>query len=777
MAALVNEENLSKILNDKSFNDEIIAFLNAIIDEELEKAPEETDCDLIDECADMILEIEQSKDSGLAVIVPLISSKEIMAKCSTNSFKRLSRTMQAVIVACIILLSGLTANAAVYKISGINIVGEVASAVSEQLEKLGVISSKKDDTDEELTRATRKEITTSAHSTASDARSQAHTGKSNDTERIRGKLAGSTTETSTEKITKETTTEETAQETATEEKTTANVTTTQPPIATYRLYFDPNGGECDIESKEVYFGKEIGELPVATRTGYEFRGWYNKKLSHNPILTSIATQVKPTTGYMLTEDATVKAKWAEIVTIRIDPNGGECDVTEIQCAVDRTPNLPTPTREGWVFDGWYYNGKPLEEVTEITDYHNIVFVAHWVPDIRIWKMIFNPNGGTCDEETKTVILYEPYGTLPTPKRNGYLFLGWYTGDNINSTKITETSVHNDRSDITVNAIWTRATYTMYFDAAGGECEMKSKNLYEGQPLGELPVPTRPGYKFDGWYYNNQNVNADTTLKANGNITLKARWTAASFTVKYDAGEGMFSTGSNTMSKSYTYMKKYGTLPVAYRALYTFDGWYTEPEGGTRIESTDTVLITENTTFYAHWTAMEGDIATITFHSNSTSDKIVIMSYSKGDKLGSVKPASSNSYCTFLGWYTDPLFGIKVSEDTPINSDMVLYAHWNPKFSKATLELEKTVYEVGEEIDPATVRFKLFVVDGTFVSETLDNMIEEDAYCRFNYDTSTPGEHTVTLQVAYQNVAIFGNIHIEATETITVVEPEEKADEP
>ena len=41
--------------------------------------------------------------------------------------------------------------------------------------------------------------------------------------------------------------------------------------------------------------------------------------------------------------------------------------------------------------------------------------------------------------------------------------------------------------------------------------------------------------------------------------------------------------------------------------YTFDGWYTEPVGGTKI-STSTVF-TGDTTVYAHWTVKNASSAT------------------------------------------------------------------------------------------------------------------------------------------------------------------------
>lgn len=53
------------------------------------------------------------------------------------------------------------------------------------------------------------------------------------------------------------------------------------------------------------------------------------------------------------------------------------------------------------------------------------------------------------------------------------------------------------------------------------------------------------------------------------------------------------------SQSYTYGNSIGDLPVAYKEGYSFKGWYTAPNGGTKI-STSTMSPSINTTYYAQW---------------------------------------------------------------------------------------------------------------------------------------------------------------------------------
>ena len=68
------------------------------------------------------------------------------------------------------------------------------------------------------------------------------------------------------------------------------------------------------------------------------------------------------------------------------------------------------------------------------------------------------------------------------------------------------------------------------------------------------------------------------------------------TVSFDACGGE----ASSESKIVTYTKQYGTLPSASQKGFTFTGWYTEKNGGVKIESSSYVTINKDHTLYAHW---------------------------------------------------------------------------------------------------------------------------------------------------------------------------------
>jgi uncharacterized repeat protein (TIGR02543 family) len=70
-------------------------------------------------------------------------------------------------------------------------------------------------------------------------------------------------------------------------------------------------------------------------------------------------------------------------------------------------------------------------------------------------------------------------------------------------------------------------YTVKFDANEGTSKVKSIKVYRGAKYGELPVPTRNGYEFSGWYTKDSGgskITSGSTVKTAKTTTLYAHWT-------------------------------------------------------------------------------------------------------------------------------------------------------------------------------------------------------------------------------------------------------------
>lgn len=150
----------------------------------------------------------------------------------------------------------------------------------------------------------------------------------------------------------------------------------------------------------------------------------------------------------------------------------------------------------------------------------------------------DPGEGTLSEEQMILKVKKngPIGALPTPKRPGYKFDGWYAEDDTDfEDKYRQSSIA--LFDITLVAKWEvdaeNPPINIYFDAGDGElAEGVSDTLVmiSGTTIGELPTPTQDGYKFDGWYLESDTIFADKINKqskfsgdAEETIVLVAKW--------------------------------------------------------------------------------------------------------------------------------------------------------------------------------------------------------------------------------------------------------------
>ena len=156
---------------------------------------------------------------------------------------------------------------------------------------------------------------------------------------------------------------------------------------------------------------------------------------------------------------------------------------------------------------------------------------------------------------------------------------------------------------------TPASYLVTFDPNGGRVSPTSTAVTIGKKYGPLPTPNRYGYDFDGWYTEkigskDKKVNETDVVGTNPPTTLYAHWTAKKCLVALKANGGKIDTTNgqvNTKNYTATYGSKYNFLPTPTRTGgYTFDGWYTEQTGGTKITSDTTVTATKDHILYAHW---------------------------------------------------------------------------------------------------------------------------------------------------------------------------------
>ena len=266
-----------------------------------------------------------------------------------------------------------------------------------------------------------------------------------------------------------------------------------------KVTYDANGGTCGTEY--AYYAGSALTLPTPTRDGYFFKGWYDGETKEGDA------------GDSYTPDAstTLTAQWAIITNLP-----GTLDIDNY-----------AEVGGGLTFNGDTLNygtgtGSKLDGYTE------------WKVNVAqkcVYKVTLNgkyPNGhqwevylvdGSGDTES-TCTIPSTYTTgAYTETKNWDLSGIAATGTYIVRVKNIMANGEPKLLSVTIDPI------TVTYDANGGTCGTASA-YYAGSAL-TLPIATRSGYTFEGWYSAGTKIgdaDDDYTPDPVANITLYAHWT-------------------------------------------------------------------------------------------------------------------------------------------------------------------------------------------------------------------------------------------------------------
>lgn len=458
--------------------------------------------------------------------------------------------------------------------------------------------------------------------------------------------------------------------------------------------------------------------PVIQKNGYTFKGWATEAGSD-------VVKYQPGKTYSVSDivanSTNLYAIW-QINKYTITFNRNSSD-NSIKINGESTENyhitenylenvaLPAATRNGYTLLGWSEN--PTDTTvdasgtvgTTVTITEDKTYYAIW--EANPTEIVFYPNGGNIivngeqtNEKTQYITRYE--STINNnvselaPSRQGYTFEGWYTSENggsqvygTNGKGIIGTNYWDEEGKwiYTLNSLklyarWKEKTYTITFDANGGNITENTKevvyNSTKNNNVSSLD-PTKTGYIFNGWYtertegiqvYKNNgssNANSNTFWNSNNqwvytdDITLYAQWTPITYTITYN-GNG--STSGSTPQSSHTYDEAKKLTENGFeRTGFEFVGWSTQATGSKQYSNSESVvnLSSQNgskITLYAVWKEEE---YTITFNANGGTiqedTKKVVYSSTQNNDVSALNPTKTGYI--FSGWYTSTSGGIQV----------------------------------------------------------------------------------------------------------------------
>ena len=309
-------------------------------------------------------------------------------------------------------------------------------------------------------------------------------------------------------------------------------------------------------------------------------------------------------------------------SITIDPNGGALKglttIQQMNVIIDEEWSLDAPIKQGYTFIKWKSVTTARDEDGKASI--NTKFTEDW--EANQYKLTIDPDGGLYNNSTELVVenLYvgDKY-TLSIPTKQNYKFAGWILVAGTGSeTQISEYNENEQElimgvENTTIKATYVLDSFNLVINPNGGLYEGKTGNtIYEiaYKETKEISTPTRAGYDFAGWEVSGEESKIENNIftMGKGGASLKATWSAKSYTITYNCNGGSGSTSSSShtygvaknLSSNGCYKITEGTSGM----LYSFAGWSTNSSASTATyadgQSVSGVGSGANVTLYAIW---------------------------------------------------------------------------------------------------------------------------------------------------------------------------------
>lgn len=324
----------------------------------------------------------------------------------------------------------------------------------------------------------------------------------------------------------------------------------------YTIAYNLNGGECNdalvteytVESADI-------ALPILTKKGYAFCGWYDNAAFDDKSLNNI-----PSGSY---GNINLYAKFGVVeYTISYDLQGGVNSIFNPTkyTIEDQNIVLSAPSRECYTFDGWFENGTKVESV-EVVRCENVNLAAKWTA--IEYSIAYDLDGGSCDEELTAKYNVESDDIiLPDLSKDGYKFVGWFIGE-----KKIEKIAKGSHGDLKISAKWSMATYTVEYVCDGNHDNPTELAVDEEYTLRDAE---KTGYSFEGWHSDESlQTRVYTIISSGETVTMYAKFAPVTYTITYDysGGEGVENPST------YTIESEDIILNAAGKNGFEFLGWF------------------------------------------------------------------------------------------------------------------------------------------------------------------------------------------------------------
>ena len=531
---------------------------------------------------------------------------------------------------------------------------------------------------------------------------------------------------------------------------------------------------------------ENGEItPHASpvRDGYVFDGWY-----YDSKFTQAVDFSQPLQGG--TDHFMLFAKWTEapsnVLDVTYSANGGQfADGNDVMLGKTDSNGIArqplAPTRDGYVFAGWYYHSDGTDQVDFnqpiVGGSKHVNLFAAWTPakQDKTIDILYVANGGTFFDGNETlqgVTDTDGIARLPLqPTREGYDFLGWsYDRDGNDPVDFTQAIVAGS-GHATVYAQWKQNNEKAVLYVANGGAFADGNVAMEGvtdsngvarQPL----APTREGYTFTGWTYDAAGTEpVDFTKPVQGggqHVTFYAQWAELANNEKdvlYVANGGVFADG-NEVLQGVTDGDGVARQPLApTREGYTFAGWTYDSEGTDPVDfSKPLVGGGDHATLFAQWTEDKGadvdenkNVKDVLYFANGGvffDGNVTLQGVTDSDGVARQPLAPTREGYTFAGWTYDSEGTDPVDFSKPVQGGgdhVTFYAQWTKNETPAV-----QTHKVNFYVDGSTTTVE--VEDGKTVAQPSDPSVDgfnfvgwsssKESFKKFDFSTPITEDTTV-----------------------------------
>ena len=195
-----------------------------------------------------------------------------------------------------------------------------------------------------------------------------------------------------------------------------------------------------VSTSTVKEGNKVSKPENPSKTGYDFIGWYNKGIKFD-------------FDNEVTKELDLVAKFEAIqYDLVLNLDGGEIEDNfplSSKYTIEDTITLPTVTKNGYSFVGWYDGNTKYEVISNNTGTKNLL--ARF--ELEEYNLEVDLDGGTIEGNFTLLSKYtiEDTITLPTPTKTNYIFVGWKES---NSTDVlASVQLDNATGNKNYKAIW------------------------------------------------------------------------------------------------------------------------------------------------------------------------------------------------------------------------------------------------------------------------------------------------------------------------------------